>query len=134
MSDVSHLSDGQLDAAYDASFNAGDHTAMNYYAQEILTRLGTGAGFIGALWDKVTGSAPRFPLYTSHIGQVPPTPGLLPQNTPAAPGFDAGAVAVESVQASAANVWGDLKIGGFAVGSIALLLLVLIIFLRFGKR
>lgn len=131
--DYASLSDSQLDAAYGASFDAGDHIAMNAYGQEIITREQTPLAFAGSLWDKVFGS-PRFPIYESKIGQIPPTPGLLPQNTPAAPGFNAGNEALQSVQESANAVVADFKIAGFTFGGIALILLVIIILVRFGGR
>ena len=132
-SDATNLSDGQLDAAYGASFNVGDRSAMNYYAQEILSREGSGVvSAIRALWDGAT-SSPRFPIFDSLQGQVPPTPGLNPSLNSPATDFVAGNEAVKSVQQAAAPILNDLKIGGLTIGGIAIILIVIALLLRFGK-
>lgn len=104
MSDYSALSNAQLDMAYAASFDVGDHVAMDAYAQEILTRdksfLNFGASFLGVH---------IFPLYDARVNTKPQTPGLNPANTPVAPGFDAVSTAQDSVGAAAISLEGTAK-------------------------
>lgn len=133
MKNAQSLSDGELDAAYGAAFNSGDHIAMDYFSQEIITRQQTTGSFVASLWRGTFGSAPRFPIYESKIGQTPPTPGLLPQNTPAAPGFKSSEVAVASFNQRAGDLFNKFEIAGMGIGVIIVAIAIILLILRFKK-
>ena len=61
MSDLSFLSDGDLDAGYAAAFDAGNAAEANVYSQEILGRLQNVTSFVMGSLGFV-----RFPLYNAR--------------------------------------------------------------------
>lgn len=130
MSDYSALSNNQLDMAYAASFDVGDHVAMDAYAQEIITReqsfLNFGAAFLGVH---------TFPMYDARVNTKPQTPGLNQANTPTAPGFSAVSTAQDSVGAAAVSLENTAKsafsFAALGVGGLLLVALGLFVVFKF---